>query len=615
MYLIPYPKRCHQQEGYFYLNSKTPIVLGHTCTLEDLETAKILQQEIQNIIGLQLEISKSFITKEPIQGIYLIRGEGKKEAYKLCIDQKAICIEASIGTGIFYGVQTLRQLIRQYGAALPQVEIEDEPHFEHRGFYHDVTRGKVPTLDTLKELVDRAAFYKINQLQLYIEHTFAFKGMSEVWQGKDPLTAEEILYLDAYCQARHIELVPSIATFGHLYEALRSSSFCHLCEVEENEGIAYSFVDRMLHHTLDVTNTESIKLVEKMLTEFIPLFSSDKFNICCDETFDLGKGKSKAKGEKVGVGRLYTDFLNKVIGVVKGYGKQVMFWGDIILHHPELISEIPEDVVCLTWDYAAEVKEESIKTIAEAGRKQYVCPGVSGWNRLMNLMDEGFRNIRGMAEYGVKYGAIGLLNTDWGDYGHINLLGSSIPGMAYGGAVSWNPTSGDNLDEMYKALSQIEYGDDSMQLVGLLNKLAKAEGLGWGELIRWREAYPNLEEAEKIISDVDAIELIEGYQAAVQIEHELVNLMRQVKHHRVDMQEFILSARGIQLMNAYFLTVLHFQMNRKEAKLVEMPKDLGERLEIWFYDYSQAWRKRNKESELYRIREVISSLCKELRNY
>ena len=282
MYLIPYPKKCHQQEGYLHLNSKTPIVLGHTCTVGDLETAKILQEEIQNTIGIQLEIHKSFITKEPLEGIYLIKGEGTKEAYKICIDQKAICIEAATETGLFYGVQTLRQLIRQYGMTLPQIKIEDEPHFEHRGFYHDVTRGKVPTLDTLKELVDRAAFYKINQLQLYIEHTFAFKGMSEVWQGKDPLTAEEILYLDAYCQARHIELVPSVATFGHLYEALRSSSFSHLCEVEENEGIAYSFVDRMLHHTLDVTNPESIKLVEKMLIEFIPLFSSNKFNICCD---------------------------------------------------------------------------------------------------------------------------------------------------------------------------------------------------------------------------------------------------------------------------------------------------------------------------------------------
>ena len=69
----------------------------------------------------------------------------------------------------------------------------------NRGFYHDVTRGRVPKLSFLKKMADRMAYYKMNQLQLYIEHTFLFRDFSEIWRDDTPLTAEEIMELDHYC--------------------------------------------------------------------------------------------------------------------------------------------------------------------------------------------------------------------------------------------------------------------------------------------------------------------------------------------------------------------------------------------------------------------------------
>ncbi len=132
----------------------------------------------------------------------------------------------------------------------------------------------------------------------------------------------------------------------------------------------YSFYERMAHHTLDVSNEESLKLVENMLEQYIPLFTSDKFNICGDETFDLGKGKSKELLDKIGEGKLYIDFLNKVISIVKKYDKKVMFWGDVILNHADLLNELPKDLICLNWNYSNEVTEEKTKTICiTRGRK------------------------------------------------------------------------------------------------------------------------------------------------------------------------------------------------------------------------------------------------------
>lgn len=145
------------------------------------------------------------------------------------------------------------------------------------------------------------------------------------------------------------QLVPCIATFGHLYQVLRSESFKALNELPEDTA-PYSWIDRQHHHTLDVSNPESIAFVQDMIDEFLPLFSSDKFNIGCDETFDLGEGRNKALADRVGKGRLYIDFLKRIIAHVEKYGKQVLFWGDIILTHSEYLPELPENVVTLNWN-------------------------------------------------------------------------------------------------------------------------------------------------------------------------------------------------------------------------------------------------------------------------
>ena len=68
-----------------------------------------------------------------------------------------IIITGGSACGLFYGMQTLRQMTQQEGCCLPYTSIQDRPQIEHRGFYHDVTRGRIPTMDYLKKLVDRMA--------------------------------------------------------------------------------------------------------------------------------------------------------------------------------------------------------------------------------------------------------------------------------------------------------------------------------------------------------------------------------------------------------------------------------------------------------------------------
>ncbi len=385
MYILPKPIKLIEKDNYFILTNDTLISLNNLCNFDDLETAIVLQEKTQNILGYKLAITKQFNVAEKTISFNYSKEIDNKEGYKLNICPNNICITASTSTGLFYGVQTLIQIIMQKGASIPCIEIEDKPHFEYRGFYHDITRSKVPTLETLKNLVDKASFYKLNSIQLYIEHTFAFTNMSETWFNKSPITAEEILILDKYAKSRYVELVPSLSTFGHLYEVLRTNSYKHLCELDGLENEPYGFVDRQMHHTLNPLDEGSYKLVKHMLNEFIPLFSSDKFNICCDETFDLGKGKSKSEADKIGVGSVYVNFLTRIIDIVKGHNKSVMFWSDVILHHPELLPNIPKDLTFLTWQYHAQCDDKPIATIAKHNEPQYVCAKIFSGKTLMQL--------------------------------------------------------------------------------------------------------------------------------------------------------------------------------------------------------------------------------------
>lgn len=633
MNLIPEPA-CIERAGdeFFLLSNLYRIVLAGDCSDLDLESACLLKEEISASIGISptiskvIDLEKGRLVDKPV--IYLKRGTGEPESYRLKISAGRIEITGADEAGLFYGVNTLRQIIRNCGSRLPVLLINDQPYFKYRGFYHDVTRGKVPTLETLMELVDRISFYKLNQLQLYVEHSFAFEGMSEVWQGADPLTAEEILLLDEYCRKRHVELVPSLATFGHLYQALSTRSFGHLAELEAGPGRKYSWIDRQIHHTLDVSNPESFEFVKSMLDQYIPLFSSNKFNICCDETFDLGTGKNKKLAAEVGKGRLYIDFLKKIVQHVKSYDKQVMFWVDIILEQPELLAELPAGLICLNWEYNREPDEDKVRVVHEAGIRQYVCPGVSGWNRLMNDLDTAFSNIEKMVSYGRKYDAIGILTTDWGDYGHINFLGNSMPGMVFAAAISWNPETIGRLPQVQDAshrysgvdrkISMLEFNDGEGEIVGVLRELARQQLINWGDLVHWKESKykeTDLEiNPEEILSDLSGKGLRAACKNTLQLADRILDIAgRAGAGNRLDYQEFYVSARGIALLNLLALFIKKYDLQEKGLEIPVSAGELAGELEYWLDDFKRLWRQRNKESELRRIEEMVLVLVAYLR--
>jgi len=414
------------------------------------------------------------------------------EQYRLKITEKGVTIECATEAGAFYGIQTLSQILDQSGDRLPCLSIDDYPDFAERGMYLDLARGRVPTIESLLLLADTLAHFKINQLQLYIEHTFAFRGHPDIGKGASPISADDILCLDAFCRKRHIELVPSLASFGHMATILKHPQYRHLAE---DRGVGdYKDPDaRARNHykawTIVPGKRESYDFLDSLFSEFLPLFSSKRFNVCCDETWDLGTGQSYDACKKRGKGRVYLDHILKLRTISKRYGKKIMFWGDIIRDYPELVPKIPKDVILLDWGYSSRDKFSRVSDFKRVDLPFYVCPGTRGWVSLFPQLHESAGNIMGYAAAGKRYGAVGLLNTDWGDGGHYNFMEYSWFGYLVGAEQSWN-TKGD-YESFTKRFVERFLGSSSAALVKAVDELGELNSLDYPKYYEsiWQHIY------------------------------------------------------------------------------------------------------------------------------
>ncbi|MEE8523035.1 MAG: family 20 glycosylhydrolase [Thermoanaerobaculia bacterium] len=370
------------------------------------------------------------------------------ESYRLEIRRRRITVAAATGTGLFRGVTTLTQWIRLHrragpdpaGTLLPGLEVRDWPGFEHRGVLLDVSRNKVPTLATLRRLIDFLASLKINQLQLYTEHTFAYRGHRTVWRGWSPLRPHEIRYLDAYCRQRCIELVPNQNSFGHLHRWLIHSPYRRLAE--RPEGFLHPFSPDPEPFSLCPVDPGSLDLLRDLYAQLLPNFSSRLFNVGLDETLDLGSGRSAAACAERGRERVYLDFLTEVYDLVATHGRRMLFWGDVILQRPELIAELPGDAIALEWGYEADHPfDRDCRRFAAAGLEFWVCPGTSAWSSFAGRTSNALENLARAATHGHTHGSRGYLICDWGDHGHLQPLPVSFPGFVAGAGFSWNTSS------------------------------------------------------------------------------------------------------------------------------------------------------------------------------
>lgn len=383
------------------------------------------------------------------------------ESYKLSIKPTNIVINHSDNAGILYALATLRQIF-DLCDQLYALEIYDYPDFPTRGYMLDISRGKVPTLSTMKKIVDDLVMLKINHLELYIEgFSFAYPSFPKYWENKTPFTPDKIKELDAYCKERCIELVPTQNSLGHMGQWLKTEEYKHL-----------SF-DAM-KQTANPQDPDTIDLVAKMCNDLLPNFTSDKFNVCLDEPFGLNKLAKKGTTSE----ELYLDYTLKMHEICKFFDKKMLMWGDIVIKHPELVDKLPKDVTVLEWGYEANHPfDEHCEKYKKANHDFIVCPGSSTWCSFTQKTEVSIANIRNAIAAAKKYGAKGVLLTDWGDMGHVQYLPFTYIPLSFAAMTSWN-SENEDLENMLSFINKYFYldeGDSLAQIVYTVGEYTKYE--------------------------------------------------------------------------------------------------------------------------------------------
>jgi hexosaminidase len=492
--VIPEPKQVVLGDGSFAIGRDTRIVLSDSKSAEDRFAAQDFIDDVKATADLSLSIGKAksrhgiligridlpSIAQALKQNAIEIPATLSDEGYVLVSSPTGIVVAGKTSTGTFYGVQTLKQLVRGEGtnAFVPAVKIIDWPTMRWRAVSDDISRGPVPTVDYIKRQIRTEAFFKLNMHSFYMEHTFASESHPLIGPEGGSLTATEIKDLVAYARNYHVELVPEQQTFGHLHKALRLEKYAELAETPYGD-------------VLSPQQQGSYKLVADWYKELNELFPGQFFHIGEDETFELGEGQSKTEAQTKGVGAVYFEHLNRVRDLLKPYNRRLMFWGDIALHHPELIGNIPKDMIVMNWQYGARDDFwSSIKPFQDAGLQQFVCPGAQTWNQIFPNTDAAVKNIVNFVRDGQKAGAIGMMNTTWDDDGE-SLFEMGWYPMGLGAAASWQEGALDS-DRFDRNFDWSFFRADGDQFVKATHELGSVPALltaGTTDELFWRDPF------------------------------------------------------------------------------------------------------------------------------
>jgi hypothetical protein len=377
----------------------------------------------------------------------------------------AVSIIGETSAGVFYGAQTLKQLI-QPTAAGPQIwtaTIRDWPAMKYRGQHDDLSRGPFPTLAFQKHQLDVFAAHKVNLYSPYFESNLEYSADPLAAPPGGALTRDEAKQLVAYATPLHIMIVPEQEAFGHVH---------HFLEYEKYAGVA----ETPHGYVIAPGQPASLPLIKSWFTQIAADFPSPFLHLGADETFDLGLGRTRPDVEKRGLGPVYADFLSSIHTTLAPLNRRLLFWGDIGDSDPSAIPGIPKDMIAIPWIYWHEDSyDHDILPFKKQGLETWVAPGDANWSQVYPLEKGALDNISGFVAAGQRLGSTGVLQTVWNDDGE-GLYDQDWFGTLFGAAAGWQSGTSDSTS--YAAsFGPIFYGDTSGRINQAQSEIIAAEDL------------------------------------------------------------------------------------------------------------------------------------------
>ncbi len=462
--IVPVPKQIIISDGIYCLPEKVSVLFSKIASTQRLK--KALEEILDTFLICDSTTNSGDIVIE--------RKELSPESYQLDITPNKIIIKASDETGVYYAIKTLKQIINTTSKKnIPVLSIFDEPDLKVRGVMQDVSRGKVPTLESLKKEIDLLSDLKYNHFEVYIEGTsFEYKKYSEYQKHGNYLTQEEYKELEKYANEHFIDLVPNMNGFGHMGEWLTIPQFEHL---RETDGLFYIWGSYRKSATLDASNAESAEFVKMLYSELLDISNSNYFNMDFDEPFELGTGKSKELCLEKGKEQVFKEYYDEVVKVVKEAKKRPMIWADVIINHPEIIEKFDDDAILIDWGYNLDYPFDKHGKVLEKFKKKFImAPGTSTWGVATGRFNDMLYSVKNAATAAIKYHGEGIIVTDWGDFGHIQYPLFSYPGFIYAAMCAWN----NECSYIYKLKNYLKFifKEDLAQIILDMENYTRLEG-------------------------------------------------------------------------------------------------------------------------------------------
>ncbi|WP_294609293.1 family 20 glycosylhydrolase [uncultured Bacteroides sp.] len=560
---------------------------------KDVDYERLLMRKDTSIKSFQIGIRGEKMDRL-FQKLGFFKEELGNEGYELFIDNNQVVLAANTPQGLFYGKQSLIQLIR--GAqdnTLQGLHIIDKPAVKYRGVMDDISRGPVPTLEYMKYQIRRFAELKINTLTYYTEHVVRTEKHPEFAPPGGALSIAEWKELSEYAKEYYIELIPNFQSLGHAEKVLLCPKFQNIAE----SNTMYA-----------LTKPETLEFMRDIYTEMSPAFESKFFHVNCDETFDIGRGPSSEKVKELGVGRVYTDYMNQLSSILKDNGKRMMMWGDIVLQHPEILDILPKETVMMTWEYSDyDSYSKWIDPFVEKGFDFIVCPGVLNSSRISPNYKMAIPNIQKFIKQGIEKGAIGVLNTVW-DEGSLHTFDRDWYGVAYGAEHSWNPNKKE-LSDFDVRLSKAIYRSEKGELITAIRKLTEmseiealdnmSELVFWKTIIPergkhikysltdWEDVFEACLEVDSILSNPTALNYTREYKAFGMVTAEYKYLAK-AKLKLAEAASLYVEAIDIQRQDKIKAKTL---LDKVYANITECRNDLAKVQK----DYDAIWKAENRE--------------------
>jgi hypothetical protein len=525
----------------------------------------------------------------------------KEQGYLILSDNSEVIIQADGPQGMYYGVQTLKQILNCSTSkdVISKMFIFDYPSLKIRGISDDISRGQAATIASLKKFIKLLSHFKINHYYLvYMQDMFEYISHPEIGLNRGAYSKEEIEDLFRFAKQHYVELIPIFQTTGHWENILHYEKFWEYGEFPAS-------------NSLNLNNPKIYDLLESMIKELSVVFKSDYFHIGADESWDVGKFASRDYTEEEGLGNAYLNHYSKVYEIAKKYGyKKIIIYHDILHKFPEVLNGIPKDMIIMYWKYNTRDKHPIVDKLAKYNFPLIVSPTIFDYNRIFPSITKGEKNIKSIVKYGYEKGIVGEITSSWGDYFNKELRENRFYGFIYSSEIGWNPLKPVSSISFWQAFFLHFFGVNDPRLLKIFTLLIEVEN---NKRLHTRSSFyynhffshPYSKNSSKYKRNIKTTKYDSVIEDMDKILNFCIDLNEVIFKNRENLEALAFIAKHIKFyckkrINSKKFVGLNLKRvnNEYKNKLIEEINNLKSSLEILVLDYKELWLKAAKPEGL-----------------